>query len=59
MSTHLSGYRSFFNCLHRFVLGKLATSSVRVNIIELRFNIACFNVCKDSGVTIFNQLMAP
>ena len=30
MSTHLLGFRSFFRFLHHFVLGKLATSSIRV-----------------------------
>ena len=34
MSTHLPGFRSFFICffLHHFVLAKLATSSIRVNV---------------------------
>ena len=30
MSTHLPGFRSFYGFLHHFVLGKLATSSMRV-----------------------------
>ena len=33
MSTHVQGFQSFFEVfLHRFVLAKLATSSIRVNI---------------------------
>ena len=33
MSTHVSGFQSFFSFLHHFVLAKLATSSIRTNIM--------------------------
>ena len=32
MSTHLPGFQSFFRFLHNFVLVKLVTSSIRVNV---------------------------
>ena len=32
MSTRMQGFQSYFRFLHRFVLAKLATSSIRVNI---------------------------
>ena len=32
MSTHLPGFQSFFLFLHHFVLAKLATSSIWVNV---------------------------
>ena len=32
MSTHVPGFQSFFRFLHNFILAKLATSSIRVNI---------------------------
>ena len=32
MSTHVPGFQSFFRFLHNFVMFKLATSSIRVNI---------------------------
>ena len=35
MSTHLSRFQSFFGFLHRFVLAKLATSSIRVKWVYL------------------------
>ena len=31
MSTHVPRFQSFFRFLHHFLLGKLATSSIRVN----------------------------
>ena len=35
MSTHVSGFRSFFSVfLHPFVLAKLASSSIRVELPE-------------------------
>ena len=33
MSTYMSGFQSFFRFLHTFVLAKLATSSIKVNLI--------------------------
>ena len=35
MSTHVPGFQSFFKFLHHFVLAKVATSSIRVNIWSL------------------------
>ena len=32
MSTHLPGFRSFSRILHHFVLAKLATHSIKVNM---------------------------
>ena len=32
MSTHMPGFQSFFRFLHPFVLVKLVTSSIRVNL---------------------------
>ena len=32
MSTHKPGFQSFFRFLHHFVLAKLATSSISVNL---------------------------
>ena len=32
MSTHLPGFQPFFRILHNFVLAKVATSSIRVNL---------------------------
>ena len=36
MSTHLLGFQSFSGFLHHFVLAKLATTSIRVNLLLLR-----------------------
>ena len=35
MSTHVPGFQSFSGVLHHFVLAKLATSVIRVNVIIL------------------------
>ena len=35
MSTHVPGFQSFFSLLHSCVLVKLATSSIRVNVVPL------------------------
>ena len=49
MSTHLSGFHQFFKVfVHNFILAKLATTSVRVNVVyvinffDLLFPIPCF-----------------
>ena len=39
MSTHLSGFLSFFSFLHHFVLAKIATSSIRVNSLTVILNL--------------------
>ena len=46
MGTHLPGFQSFLSFLHRFVLTKLATSSIRVkrrNIYQLNSTIGFMN----------------
>ena len=39
MSTHLPGFQSFFRFLHRFVLAKLAISSIRVKRMNRKGNL--------------------
>ena len=40
MSTHVPGFQTFFSCMHHFVMGKLATSSIRVEcgVISVGFD---------------------
>ena len=50
MSTHLPGFKSVFSFfLHHFVLAKLATSSIRVNIIlsSLLSNVLLKNLAEE------------